>query len=70
MQHPVDFDSFLSTYVNTNISPGSIRYDRHFLLDQLLGDLIAVNKERLDKIAFHILVSPKPLFFIISEFLV
>ena len=52
-----NYYTFLDTYVNTNIPPSAVRYDRQVLLDQLLGNLIMVNKERFDRIGLHVLVS-------------
>ena len=57
MSQPIDFNTFLKTYVNTNIAPGSVPYDEHFLVEQLLGELHDVNDKCYSKCGLPVLVS-------------
>ena len=56
MTQPLNLDSFLNRYVNTNVGPGSKPYDRQFLVKDLLGDLNQVDLECFEKMGFHLLV--------------
>ena len=56
MSHKLDFESFLKTYVNTNVAPGSAPYDCRFLEGEILGDLFKANKAMFEKLGLHVLV--------------
>ena len=51
-----NLEKFLSTYVDTNIAPGAVRFDSAFLLDTLVEGLITAHPEAFAKIGSRILV--------------
>lgn len=62
MSRVLDFNAFLATYVNTNVAPGAVPYDRNFF-KELQGRLAKVDDPSFPKLDFPVLVSLKnPIF--------